>query len=470
MSSLDFNNNFLNQIVFHAIQNDEFLSRIRGNVNADMMKSRERIHILSFIYDYYDEFKCAPKDNFFDIFSEAEKTMPDSLYDRCIRLIGVLKDITGSNSEYILKRVSEAIMHFRLENASIDFASMIKQGKYDDAKALILSAMREPEGIEKPYFDYFEDKSYIYERLKENRYKMTTMIAELDALIGGFNPTWLVTILGATKGGKSWWLTELAIAGVLQGLNVTIVSLEMDKTVLKERLDQSIGFMTSKQSGHGIDMMVERNGEWEKGEGNADSIYDIDKVEKNSARLKKISGGGLKVIAFNQGRLNYMDIDRFLEDLEQREGFITELLIVDYLGIMKETTMGQSKKDRITENCLGLKEICGRRHLIGATAMQGNRTAMQAKVFHSHMVADDIDTIFNSDLVMAICQTKREEEQGRYRLYVSEYRHGPKGTSVGLIRDLAIGQIARGTFEIEEETYIPDGAADAANDVAGTQY
>lgn len=715
---MDFNNNFLNQILFHSIQNDQFLEKIRNVFDIETMKSRERKHLFKMVYDYFDEFKCAPKSNFYDLFTEEEKDMTDALYDKCLRLIGVLKDLSGSNAEYILSKINKAIVHFQLEEASIDFASLIKQGKYDDARAVVLQAMKPPEGLDQSYFDFFEDKEYIAERLKEHRYKMTTLIDGLDELIGGLNPTWLVTILGATKGGKclsdltaitlpngvvktieeivkeggedscitynecskklekgaiseyydnefkecfevitrtgrkisltenhplltlegwkelkdlsvnnqvavpkripffgeetipeyeldslakslsndilcgdsdcsvpdivftlkedslslflealfdytgggqinmyglnektayqlchlllrfgiisdviidsedksysievihkcidcdsdilwdeivsitsvgirkvydievpdthnfiandfvvhnSWWLGELAIAGVLQGLNVTFVSLEMNKTVVKERFDQAIGFMTSKQDGRGIDMMVRGGDNWEKGKGNADSIYDIQKVEKNTRRLKKISGGGLKIMAFNRGRLNYLDIKRVLDELEEREGYFTDLLVIDYLGIMKETVMGQSKKERISENCLGLKEICGEKNIIGITAMQGNRQAMQAKVFHSHMVADDIDTIFNSDLVMAICQTKREEEQGRYRLYISEYRHGPKGTSVGLVRDLNIGQIAVDTFEIEEETFIPAGSGVQTQNAgeAGTDY
>lgn len=870
-SQLEFNNNFLNQILLHCIQDDNFLSKIRNTIKEDTFKSRERIKLIQMVFEYYDEFKCAPKDNFYDIFTEHDEAMSDVLYDHCLRLIGVIKDITGSNPAYILSRITDAIMHFQLEEASVEFASLIKRQKYDEARDVMREAMKPPEEFEAPYFDYFEDKEYILDRLKENRFKMVTRIPGLDKLIGGFNPTWLITLLGATKAGKclsasntiilpdgrlktieeivkdknetnvitynettkkiqkgritnyyengikecylvktktgrkieitnnhplltlngwkelkklsvndhiaapkhikffgnttipehklkilaylladgcltkdfcisftknesvivddfsksvssfgdsisptkkgnsyyitnngkesnvkkwlkniginneksakkfipdfiftlkekplslflstlftcdgsinkskngkieisystisekmayqihhlllrfgvvskirgrkvkgyddytvycieinnkenllnylnnigfrfskddridvfvdtilnkpdnrgffnsfppeysikvkdevnkflyknkqtrewhsknplkclrssllrknglnintvqsiadlidskvlksdcasdifwdkivsiesigkcktydigvpethnfiandivvhnSWFLAELAIAGTMQGLNVTFVSLEMNKIIAKERFDQIIGFLSSNPSTDNQEIMEEINGEWRKTQGKVNTIFDINTVEKNTARLKKVSGGGLKIVAFTRGRMNWMDIDRMLDDLEDREGYFTDLLIVDYLGIMKETITGQEKKNRITENCLGLKEICGKKNIIGITAMQGNRKAMQARVFHSHLVADDIDTIFNSDLVMAICQTKRELERGRYRLYIAEYRHGPKGASVGLIRDLTVGQIALGEFDIEE--------------------
>jgi len=66
------------------------------------------------------------------------------------------------------------------------------------------------------YYDYFADKSYIEKRLVEVKYKMKTKISPIDLNIGGLNPTWLVTILAATKMGKSWFLMEMAVSALLQ--------------------------------------------------------------------------------------------------------------------------------------------------------------------------------------------------------------------------------------------------------------
>jgi hypothetical protein len=154
--------------------------------------------------------------------------------------------------------------------------------------------------------------------------------------------------------------------------------------------------------------------------------------------------------------LNWMDVERLTDELEETKGFFTDVLIVDYLGIMKETSANQTKKDRIGENCIGLKDLCGRKNLICISGMQGNRKAMQAKVFHSYLVADDIDSIFNSDLVLAICQTGKEEKENRCRIYIANSRHGKQHGSVGLIRDLTIGQAALDSFEVNEADLVED--------------
>lgn len=462
-NALDFNNHFLNQIIFHSIQNDDFLKKIRPVVPKSIFKTREKEFLINIIFQYYDEYKTAPHENFFDIFKEHEKAIGQDLYERCINLVSVLKDITGSNASYILNTLNDAIRHFRLEEASVEFASLIKNKKYDDARSVILKAMKEP-SIDKPYYDFLTDRTFIAHRLRDE-YKMYTKIKKLDELIGGFKPSWLINVLGATKAGKTWMLIELAIAGLLQGLNVLFVSLEMAKKQIDDRFDMAIGFMSSSKNGNQQDIMHKVGDKWQPVKSDVDNIYNTDKVIKNRERISKISGGKLYVVAFNRGRINYRDIDRYMDELEETEGFFTDLLVVDYLGIMKETYPGQLKKDRITENCLGLKEMSGTRDMISISAMQGNRQAMKAKVFHSYLVADDIDTIFNSDLVLAMCQTDSEEKQNLARIYIANNRHGVQHAQVGVVRDLTIGQVAVDSFEI-----IPEQQQEGGEQQAGVDY
>jgi replicative DNA helicase len=461
---LEFNNHFLNQIIYHAIQDDEFIKAIRSVVPTTTFKTKDRKHLIQIIYDYYDDYKEAPKENFFDIFKEYEDSISNDLYDRCMNLIGVLKDITGSNGEYILTKINDAMYHFQLEEASIEFAGLIKAKKYDDATGIILEAIKRPRQIEEPYYNYLSDRGFISDRLREDRYKMKTRIEGLDKLIGGLRNKWLVTTLGATKAGKTWFLIEMAVSAIFQGLNVLFISLEMGKEQIDERLDMSVGFMTSSPKGE-AEVLKSVGDTYIKTLETIDSIYNVQKVVKNRERLRKISGGNLEVVAFDRGRLNCHDINRILDELEEKKGFYTNILIVDYLGIMKETETGQNKKDRISENSIGLKEIAATRNLISISAMQGNRRAMTAKIFHSYLVADDIDTIFNSDLVLAICQTDIEEKESKARIYIANYRHGKQHGSVGIYRDLSIGQFAVDEFEIKE-----DWANATDEDVAGMEW
>jgi hypothetical protein len=235
----------------------------------------------------------------------------------------------------------------------------------------------------------------------------------------------------------------------------------MGKAQIDERLDMAVGFMTSNPDGQ-AEMLRKVGDDYIKVNEKADTIYEIDKVIKARNKYKKISGGHLEVVAFNRGRLNYLDIDRILDELEEKKGLFFDAVVVDYLGIMKETAPGQNKKEKISENSIGLKEIAGTRNMLTISAMQGNRKAMSAKIFKSNLVADDIDTIFNSDLVLAICQTDIEEKEGKARIYIANYRHGKQHGSIGIYRDLSIGQFSIDNFEIKDVT--PDEEKEAGVD------
>lgn len=459
LKELEFNNHFLNQIIFHSITNTEFLNKIRKVVPIDIFKTKEKKYLIEMIYGFYDDYKSCPGENFYDIFKEYENSLTPDLYDRCMNLIGILKDITGSNPEYILRSINKAIYHFQLEEAVVEFASAIKQKKYDEGIGDILKAIKN-RPIVQPYYDYFSDTTYIEPRLSGKIYKMKSGIIPLDNIIGGFKSDWLITVLGATKGGKTWTLIEFAVNAILQGLNVLFISLEMGKDQIDERFDMAFGFMSSKK---GITEVLKKVGkDWTTVKENVDNVFNINNVIKNRQRIKKLGGGSLKVMAFNTGgRINYKDIDRVLDELEETEGFYTDVLVVDYLGIMKKTETGQTKKERIGANCSGLKEISAERSIISLSAMQGNRKAMTARIFHSYMVADDIDVIFESDLVMAICQTALEEKMNKARLYIANFRHGKQKGQIGLIRDLAIGQVALDTYELSEADLLEEKILEA---------
>jgi len=300
---LEFNNHFLNQIIYHSIQDTEFVKTIRNVVPISTFKTKDRKHLIQIIYDFYDDYKEAPQENFFDIFKEYEDTITNDLYDRCMNLIGVLKDISGSNAKYILNKINDAMFHFQLEEASIEFAGLIKAKDYDKATGVILEAIKRPRQIEEPYYNYVSDRGFIGDRLKEDRYKMKTRIEGLDNLIGGLRNKWLVTTLGATKAGKTWFLIDMAVAAMFQGLNVLFISLEMGKEQIDERLDMSVGFMTSSPKGE-AEILRAMGDTYIKTLETIDTIYDIKKVIKNRERLKKISGGNLEVVAFDRGRLN----------------------------------------------------------------------------------------------------------------------------------------------------------------------
>lgn len=242
--------------------------------------------------------------------------------------------------------------------------------------------------------------------------------------------------------GKTFWLIELAVAALIQGLNVLFISLEMSKIEIDNRFDMVIGFLGDRP-GEAIETMQYKKGEWVKVEMIVPTIYDLDKVAKNRIALAK-RGGKIIIADRTGGEFNYHDLELLQDQIEEDKGILFDVVITDYLGEMGSTEKNQKKKERISANASGLKGMAKERNQIHITGGQGNRKAMQSKTFQSHMISDDIYPVFVSDLIAAICQTEKEEKASQYRWYVADYRHGPKHESISLVKDLKRGQIALG--------------------------
>jgi replicative DNA helicase len=444
---LNFNVNFLNHILKHCITNTNFLRKVRPFLEPKIFKIKERSYLLELVYKYYDEFKQAPQDDLDLIFEEEKDNISDALYKKCERVLNNLKEIKSSNSTYILSNIHKALKHFAIEEAIIKSAQLCKAKEYEEAKAVFLKSLREHDDIKTEFYDFYSDKEYIPKRLEGKTYKFKTLIKPVDDMIGGMNPPWVVVILGATKGGKTKWLIELAIASQVQGLNCLFVSLEMNKEQIDNAFDQAIGFLGDKP-GQKIETMDYKNGKWCKVKMEVPTIYDIDKVKKNRKKLQ--SHGGKLVISDKTGlKFNYHNLESLIDEVEQTHEIILDMVIIDYLGEMGKTEKQQNKKQTIASNVAGIKMIGKEKNLMMITAEQGNRKAMRSDVFHSDLVADAIEPIWVGDLILAICQTEEEEKENLYRMFVAEYRHGEKHKIVTLVRDLAIGQIALGEGKLK---------------------
>lgn len=446
---LNLNANFLNYILKHCIVDTSFLRKVRPFLEPKIFKIKERSYLLELIYTYYDEFKQAPQDDFELIFEEEKENISEALYNKCKRVIENLKEIKASNSEYILSNIHKALKHFAIEEAIVKSAQLCKAKEYDEAKSVFLKALREHDEIKADFYDFYSDTSYIPKRIEGKSYKFKTLVEPVDNMIGGINPPWVTTILGATKGGKTRWLLELAIASQVQGLNCLFVSLEMIQEHIDAALDQAIGFLGDKP-GQKIETMEYKNNSWCKVKMEVPTIFDLEIVKKNRKALK--SHGGRLIISDQTGlKFNYMTLESLIDEIEQTKGIILDIVIVDYLGEMGKTEKQQNQKQKIAANVAGLKMIAKEKNLIMITAEQGNRKAMRSETFQSDQIADAIEPIWVSDLVLAICQTPEEEKENLYRMFVAEYRHGEKHKTVTLVRDLAIGQIALGEGHLKKK-------------------
>jgi hypothetical protein len=251
-----------------------------------------------------------------------------------------------------------------------------------------------------------------------------------------------LTMLIASSGkGKTWWMGEVAKRNFMHRKNITHITLEMSEEKVGQRYIQTFYGMTKKEAKSIRVARFERNdiGQFLGFE------YDTITPEAISHETKAVVARKLRAMRnrapvikeFPTGQLTIAQLDAYLDKLE-REGYKTDVLILDYLDLM-----AIDPKDIRTSTGHMVKQLRGlavRRNLALITASQGNRASDDAKTVSRKHVAEDWSKIGTADTIITYSQTDQEKAAGLARVLVAKAREDEDGWLALLSQAYATGQ------------------------------
>jgi len=124
---------------------------------------------------------------------------------------------------------------------------------------------------------------------------------------------------------------------------------------------------------------------------------------------------------FPSGALTVTQLKAYMDNMEVRERFVPDLLIVDYPDLLK-----LDPHNYRLEIDTAFKEIRGiavERNIAVAVVSQSHRSAAKAKHVGAENVAEAYSKIAHSDTVLTYTQTKQELALGLARLHVAKGRN-----------------------------------------------
>ena len=290
-----------------------------------------------------------------------------------------------------VKRVEEKLLKgVDVDSVVKDLGSVYKRVM---AKSIVRSGMREE------VLDGVLDRmvGYVIEEKEERR--LLSGFVQLDAVLGGgFRQGSMVVWVGATSVGKTMMLVFQAVMYMLQGKNVLYISLEDSKDVVLERFDRLL-FSNVRNDADGLKRRIE---------------------------LLKCMG---KVEVMYAARMVVDELEGLVEGVADD----LDVLIVDYGDLL---SVEKSKRDadwveqgEVFERMMRLAD---RYNKWVVTASQANREAVDRKVLSLGNVGRSFRKVQVSDYVIALSQTKEEEQQGLIRLVVLKNKFGKRGDIVSL--------------------------------------
>ena len=128
----------------------------------------------------------------------------------------------------------------------------------------------------------------------------------------------------------------------------------------------------------------------------------------------------MRVKRFAPRVLTLSTLNAFLDTLESMEGFIPDVLLIDYPALMRMDP--KNLRIEMGHTLEGIKQIAVERNLAACVVHQASREGAKARVVRSTHASEDWTIIQTSDVVLTYSASETEKKQNLARLAIEKSR------------------------------------------------
>lgn len=381
--------------------------------------------------------------------------LDDILSDKNNRLRGPLRhalDAMGQlagtiNAKYVIDQASVFVRKQTISQAILESARLIGQKQEQSIEEIegIWSKLLKMDSTGFRSGMRLTDVDRLLGFLDQQYVEFNTGIAEFDR--SGIVPYRgsVFLFLASTGMGKSWWLVHLGKRALMLRKKVLHITLEMSEEEVAGRYLQNL-FSIGKRHSKVLITNFERDSRNKLSGFSLEEVYpefSFDSRALTDELRVHIQAFGarienLVIKKFPTRSLTPDGLRRFLDTLERVEGFIPDMVLLDYLGIMKT----DSKDHRISlgRTFEDLRGVADERHIPLGTAHQISRSGSKSRMASATDVAEDWSLIGTADRVVTMSATNQERRHGLARLFVDKARSDLDKFSLLITQNYKIGQ------------------------------
>ncbi len=398
---------------------------------------------------YWHDHKQAPKDHLPDLLAHVLDNKDNRKAPTYRRIFGQLVDLAdGINAEFVLSRLHIHIRYQSWRATILEVAEQLQQRgeeSLEDVEELINKQILDRQLT----FDSglrLSDSTRALAFFDLDRDVIKTGIPELDLRQICPRRKELYIMIAPRSRGKSMWLVHLGKMALMQRKRVVHVTLEMSEEQTAQRYIQSWFAIPKRRAKilytefmrdeldrlSGIEIKDELEPELSLDDKGAKKKL-ITKLEAWNRRFRN-----LVIKQFPTGTLTPSALAGYLDNLEVMDGFIPDLVIVDYAGIMK-IDMNNPRVSRGNNTEL-LRGLAVQRNLAMVTAYQANRMGAASPTVLDTQIAEDFSAVATADNALTYSQTEAEMRCNLARLHVSKARYDEARFTVLLTQSYATSQ------------------------------
>lgn len=404
-----FGTSFQIKILSSILSDRVFFKTIYDIIKPEYFDSESNEWVLRCILSHFDKYQTLPTLDVFKL--EMSKIDRDVLK---VSIVDNLKQIWNGLESEDLEFVKSETLEFcktqEIKNAILDSVGLLQEGKIEQIKSKIDSAMKAGQD---------NDVGHNYKTDVKERYESTVRnVTEtgwevIDELVdGGFGKGELIIFAAPPGIGKSWALVNVGMNASKKGKVVVHYTLELNEGYVGQRYDSVLT---------GIPV--------------PNLKYNIEDVERQANNLSGeiiIKHYPTKSVGLNTIRAS---LDKMI-----LQGKKPDVIIVDYADLLK----GNGRRERheeIEEVVEGLRGIAGEYECPLYTASQINRSGADDDIITGTKIAGSFSKLMTADFVVSLSRKIEDKLAGTGRWHVIKNRFGPDGMTLPSKANMSNGRI-----------------------------
>jgi replicative DNA helicase len=392
----NYGNAFQLKVIGALLTQRDFLLNISESLDSEYFENPSHKWVIDYIKSYFEVYHTFPTAETLSI--EIKKIENEILR---ISLVESVRDAyklaDTSDLEWVEQEFSNFCQNQQMKKAIMTSVDLLNIGDYEGIKQLINRALKAG-----------EDKNigHEYDKDVEARYRDDDRRAipfpwpvfnELTQ--NGYGKGDLVLVFGNPGGGKSWAVTAMGAYAAALGYNVVHYTLELSEGYVGKRYDAVFsGIPVDKLDKHRIE------------------------VDEAVSKVK----GKIVIKEYAPKRASLDTIESHLQQLEHQNEFIPDLIIIDYIDLLR-TKSRKDRKEEIDDVYTEVKGLAKEKNIPIISPSQANRTGADKEILQAENAAGSYDKIMIGDIIISLARGRKDKVNGTGRWHFIKNRYGSDG-------------------------------------------
>lgn len=414
---------FTLKVIGLLLTNKQTLLNLSDSLDPEYFEDSSQKWVLEYIISYFKKYHTTPTVDV--IVSECKKINNDILKLAVSETIkNSYKNIEESKDlEWVEKEFTSFCTNQAMKKAILNSVQLLEEGNYEDIKQLVNNALKvgEDKNIGHEYSKDTESR-YREDDRKPIPYPWRAFNNITD---GGMGKGELIMIMGNPKGGKSWCMIDIAGFAAKCGYNIVYYTLELSEGYVGKRID---AYLTG---------------------------IPVDQLKNNREKVEEMLTdipGKIIIKEFSAGRASLSSIENHLDKLNHNHNIIPDLIIIDYLDLLKNRNKGRKNvHDDIDDIYVDARGLARERGVPLLSPSQMGRAGANDDITDPTKIGGSYKKLMICDFGVGLARKRKDKINGTGKFTVLANRHGGDGMVFKATLDTSNGNI-----EIDEEQMIEE--------------